>query len=73
MIHTLAVRCTYRITPYLPPIILLYIQALCCSLSSRDAAWINERLETVYKQDPRYSDKAQSLFQLDLGPPEVRW
>lgn len=36
------------------------------------AAWITERLETVYKQDPRYSDKAQSLFQLDLGPPEVR-
>ncbi len=35
------------------------------------AAWITERLETVYKQDPRYSDKAQSLFQLDLGPPEV--
>ncbi|PNG99644.1 hypothetical protein TSOC_014573, partial [Tetrabaena socialis] len=32
--------------------------------------WINERLETVYKVDPRYSNKAQSLFQLDLGPPE---
>lgn len=34
-------------------------------------AWISERLEQVYKPDPRYSDKAQSLFQLDLGPPEV--
>ncbi|PNW70022.1 hypothetical protein CHLRE_17g702500v5 [Chlamydomonas reinhardtii] len=34
-------------------------------------SWINERLESVYKQDPRFSDKAQSLFQLDLGPPEA--
>ncbi|GIL44701.1 hypothetical protein Vafri_2222 [Volvox africanus] len=34
-------------------------------------SWINERLDTVYKADPRYSDKAQSLFQLDLGPPEA--
>ena len=33
--------------------------------------WIEERLDTVYKQDPRFSDKAQSLFQLDLGAPEV--
>ena len=24
----------------------------------------------VYKQDPSYSDKASSLFVLDLGPPE---
>lgn len=24
----------------------------------------------VYKKDPRYSDKATSLFMLDLGPPE---
>lgn len=35
------------------------------------AAWIEQRLEDVYKQDPRYSDKAQSLFNLDLGAPEV--
>jgi dTDP-4-dehydrorhamnose 3,5-epimerase-like enzyme len=34
-------------------------------------AWIQERLETVYKRDERYSDKAQSLFSLDLGAPEV--
>ena len=27
-------------------------------------------METVYKQDPSYSDKASSLFVLDLGPPE---
>lgn len=32
--------------------------------------WIEERLETVYKKDPRYNDKAQSLFSLDLGAPE---
>jgi hypothetical protein len=34
-------------------------------------AWIQERLDSVYRQDPRYSDKAQTLFTLDLGPPEV--
>ena len=33
-------------------------------------AWLQERLESTYKQDPRYNEKAQSLFQLDLGPPE---
>ena len=27
-------------------------------------------MEAVYKQDPSYSDKASSLFVLDLGPPE---
>ena len=32
--------------------------------------WLEERLETVYKKDPRYSDKASSLFMLDLGSPE---
>jgi hypothetical protein len=35
------------------------------------AAWIQERLDTVYRPDPRYTDKAQSLFVLDLGAPEV--
>lgn len=35
------------------------------------AAWIQERLDSVYKKDPRYNDKAMSLFNLDLGPPEV--
>jgi uridylate kinase len=35
------------------------------------AAWIQERLEAVYKQDPRYDDNAQSLFSLDLSAPEV--
>lgn len=34
-------------------------------------AWLSERLEAVYKQDARYNDKAQSMFQLDLGPPEA--
>ncbi|KAF5840459.1 hypothetical protein DUNSADRAFT_16693 [Dunaliella salina] len=33
-------------------------------------SWIQERLETVYKKDPRYNDKVQSLFSLDLGTPE---
>jgi len=32
--------------------------------------WLEERLETVYKKDPTYSDKASSLSVLDLGPPE---
>ncbi|MEW5300117.1 MAG: hypothetical protein WDW36_003071 [Sanguina aurantia] len=32
--------------------------------------WLQERVDTVYKQDPRYNDKAQSLFVLDLGAPE---
>eukprot|EP00879_Flechtneria_rotunda_P011361 GHRR01011866.1.p1 GENE.GHRR01011866.1~~GHRR01011866.1.p1 ORF type:complete len:288 (+),score=48.00 GHRR01011866.1:247-1110(+) len=31
---------------------------------------LEERLEQVYKQDPRYSDKATSLFNIDLGAPE---
>eukprot|EP00199_Chlamydomonas_sp_CCMP681_P001952 CAMPEP_0119108890 /NCGR_PEP_ID=MMETSP1180-20130426/16009_1 /TAXON_ID=3052 ORGANISM="Chlamydomonas cf sp, Strain CCMP681" /NCGR_SAMPLE_ID=MMETSP1180 /ASSEMBLY_ACC=CAM_ASM_000741 /LENGTH=379 /DNA_ID=CAMNT_0007094565 /DNA_START=8 /DNA_END=1147 /DNA_ORIENTATION=- len=34
-------------------------------------SWIQERMESVYKLDPRYSDKSQSLFSLDLGPPEA--
>lgn len=34
------------------------------------ADWLEERLETVYKKDPKFSDKASSLFVLDLGPPE---
>lgn len=32
--------------------------------------WLEERLETVYKQDPRFNEKGQSLFTLDLGAPE---
>lgn len=31
---------------------------------------LEERMESVYKQDPRYSDKANSMFNLDLGAPE---
>lgn len=31
---------------------------------------LEERMEAVYKQDPRYSDKANSMFNLDLGAPE---
>ena len=34
-------------------------------------ALLEERLESVYKVDERYSDKAASLFTLDLGAPEV--
>ncbi len=32
--------------------------------------WLNEREEGVYKKDPAYSDKATSLFMLDLGAPQ---
>lgn len=31
---------------------------------------LEDRVEQVYKQDPRYSDKATSMFNLDLGAPE---
>ena len=34
------------------------------------AEWLEERLEHVYKADPKFSQKASSLFVLDLGPPE---
>jgi hypothetical protein len=30
---------------------------------------LNERLETVYKADERYSEKVGTMFQLDLAPP----
>lgn len=30
---------------------------------------LDERLESVYKQDERYSEKAGTMFQLDLAPP----
>jgi hypothetical protein len=33
---------------------------------------LEERLESVYKVDPRYSDKATTMFNIDLGVPEVR-
>lgn len=33
-------------------------------------SWLQQRVESVYKQDPRYSDKAQTMFTLDLGSPE---
>lgn len=48
------------ITP-IPP---LYI------LNKRHVALLEERLDKVYKADPRYSDKAATLFSLDLGVPE---
>lgn len=32
--------------------------------------WLEERLETVYKVHPGYSEKATTLFNLDLGAPE---
>lgn len=39
--------------------------------NSNSPALLEERLENVYKADPRYSDKAATLFSLDLGAPEV--
>jgi hypothetical protein len=35
------------------------------------AGLLEDRLESVYKADPRYSDKATSMFNIDLGAPEV--
>lgn len=35
-----------------------------------NADWLEERLESVYSRHPGYSDKAATLFTLDLGPPE---
>jgi hypothetical protein len=32
--------------------------------------WLAERVESVYKQHPGYSDSAATLFTLDLGPPD---
>eukprot|EP00884_Botryococcus_braunii_P012804 jgi/Botrbrau1/21524/Bobra.174_2s0027.1 len=32
--------------------------------------WLNDREENVYKKDPAYSEKAISLFMLDLGAPQ---
>lgn len=34
------------------------------------AGWLQERLENLYKKDPGYSDKAASLFTLDLQSPQ---
>ena len=34
-------------------------------------AWIEERLESVYKKDARFNDKSLALFNLDMGAPEV--
>ena len=34
------------------------------------SGWLEERLESVYKQDPGYSDKASSIFSLDLQSPQ---
>ncbi len=36
----------------------------CCT------GWLQERLENLYKKDPGYSDKAASLFMLDLQSPQ---
>lgn len=38
--------------------------------TSGAAGWLQERLENLYKQDPGYSDKAASLFMLDLQSPQ---
>eukprot|EP01025_Chloroclados_australasicus_P055703 TRINITY_DN680_c1_g1_i1.p1 TRINITY_DN680_c1_g1~~TRINITY_DN680_c1_g1_i1.p1 ORF type:complete len:388 (-),score=33.20 TRINITY_DN680_c1_g1_i1:412-1536(-) len=32
--------------------------------------WLEERIESVYKQDPRYDSKAATVFQLELGSPQ---
>eukprot|EP01023_Acetabularia_acetabulum_P012919 TRINITY_DN1610_c0_g1_i2.p1 TRINITY_DN1610_c0_g1~~TRINITY_DN1610_c0_g1_i2.p1 ORF type:complete len:387 (+),score=52.04 TRINITY_DN1610_c0_g1_i2:50-1162(+) len=32
--------------------------------------WLEDRIETVYKKDPRYDEKAVTVFQLDLGSPQ---
>lgn len=32
--------------------------------------WLEDRLETVYKAHPGYSEKASTLFTVDLGAPE---
>lgn len=34
------------------------------------ADWLEDRLDSVYKQHPGYSDKASTLFTIDLGAPE---
>ncbi|KAG1667472.1 hypothetical protein FOA52_012227 [Chlamydomonas sp. UWO 241] len=34
-------------------------------------SWLEERLESVYKRDPRFNDKSLALFSLDLGAPEA--
>ncbi len=38
--------------------------------SEPGADWLEDRLESVYKQHPGYSDKASTLFTIDLGAPE---
>ena len=38
--------------------------------SGPHAGLLEERVGTVYKQAPGYSEKATSLFVLDLGPPQ---
>ncbi|GAX78823.1 hypothetical protein CEUSTIGMA_g6260.t1 [Chlamydomonas eustigma] len=32
--------------------------------------WLEQRLDGVYRQDPRFNDKSLSLFNLDMGAPE---
>jgi hypothetical protein len=34
------------------------------------AGWLEDRLESVYKAHPGYSDKAASPFVLELGAPQ---
>lgn len=42
----------------------------CEAHMSVTAGWLQERLENLYKKDPGYSDKAASLFTLDLQSPQ---
>jgi hypothetical protein len=34
------------------------------------ADWLEDRVESVYQQHPGYSEKASTLFTVDLGAPE---
>ena len=43
---------------------------MCEHFAPCTVGWLQERLETLYKQDPGYSDKAASLFTLDLQSPQ---
>lgn len=58
----------------------LYIFIICnvlkiairfTSIHHSHADILNERLETVYKKDPRYDPAKKTLFQFEARPPEV--
>jgi hypothetical protein len=49
---------------------LLRLAPITDNLTADFTGWLEDRLESVYKKDPTFSDKATSMFVLDLGPPE---